>query len=258
MAARAAPLYRAPERGSLPALALAVAVHGAFFALIVFGVSWQIRAPQPVQAEIWDRIPTPRPVLTPDLTKPIERESPPQKPVELKTPPPIDKRPEEAKPAPPRPDPQIAERAAREKREKEKAEKQKAAEAKKRQEDEARKKAEAEKKKQEEAARQQREAAAAAQRAEFDKYVDGIRTRIRSRANVPDTVRGNPEVIVLIRLLPTGEVLDLTITKRSGNPAYDSAIERGIRSASPFQVPPANTELFARFRELNLVIKHER
>jgi colicin import membrane protein len=88
--------------------------------------------------------------------------------------------------------------------------------------------------------------------------VDRIRTRIRQRANVPDTVVGNPEVQVLIRVLPGGEVLDITITRRSGNPTYDSAIERGIRSASPLPVPPANSELFPQFRELNLNFRHER
>ena len=42
------------------------------------------------------------------------------------------------------------------------------------------------------------------------------------------------------------------------NPAYDSAIERGIRSASPLPVPPPNSELFPQFRELNLNFRHER
>ena len=75
---------------------------------------------------------------------------------------------------------------------------------------------------------------------------------------MPDTVVGNPEVQVQIRVLPGGEVLDISVTKRSGNPTYDAAIERGIRSASPLPVPPANSELFPQFRELNLNIRHER
>jgi colicin import membrane protein len=61
-----------------------------------------------------------------------------------------------------------------------------------------------------------------------------------------------------VRVLPGGEVLDITLTKRSGNPTYDAAIERGIRSASPLPVPPANSELFPQFRELSLNIRHER
>lgn len=261
------------EPGSIRAVALAIAVHAAFFALIVFGVSWQVRPTAPVQVELWDKLPS-KPSPPVEVPPPIEAKLEPPAPVDLKPPPPIEK-PVEAKP---RPDAEIAEKLERQKREKEKRErekqerleKQKAAEAKKREEDETRRKAEAEKKKredekrrrEEEAARREaekaREAALAAQRAEFDRYVDQIRAKIRGRANVPDTVRGNPAVEVLIRVLPGGEVLDITVTKRSGNPAYDSAIERGIRSASPLPVPPANSELFPQFRELKLLIHHER
>ena len=75
---------------------------------------------------------------------------------------------------------------------------------------------------------------------------------------MPDTVTGNPEVQVLIRILPGGEVLDIAITKRSGNPTYDTAIERAIRSAAPLPVPPADSELFPQFRNLTLNIRHER
>ncbi|MGZ5661304.1 MAG: energy transducer TonB, partial [Usitatibacter sp.] len=89
-------------------------------------------------------------------------------------------------------------------------------------------------------------------------WIDKIKASIRGHANVPDTVTGQPEVQVRIRLLPGGEVLDMAIIKRSGNPTYDAAIERGIRSASPLPVPAANSELFPQFRDLNLNIKHER
>lgn len=257
------------EPGSLRAVVLAIAVHAAFFALIVFGVSWQSRPTAPVEVEIWDKLAPAKPSPPVDVPKDIKVDDAPPRPLELKKAPAIEKKPEEAKPAPPKPDAEIAEKAERQKREREKrerekaAEKQKAAEAKKRQEEEARKKTEAEKKRrEEEAARQEAErvraAAEARQRAEIDRFVDAIKAKIRGRANVPDTVRGNPEVHVLIHLLPGGEVLDIRITKRSGNPAYDSAIERGIRSASPLPVPPANSELFPRFRELNLQIRHER
>jgi hypothetical protein len=43
--------------------------------------------------------------------------------------------------------------------------------------------------------------------------VDAIRNKIRGKANVPDTVTGNPEVQVRLRVLPGGEVLEATITK---------------------------------------------
>jgi len=103
-----------------------------------------------------------------------------------------------------------------------------------------------------------RQAATAARQSEIDRWRAQIQAKIRGRANVPDTVTGNPEVQVRIRILPGGEVLDISVTKRSGNSTYDAAIERAIRSASPLPVPPADSELFPLFRDLNLNIRHER
>ena len=53
-------------------------------------------------------------------------------------------------------------------------------------------------------------------------------------------------------------MLDIAITRSSGNRVYDTAIERAIRSAAPLPVPPADSELFPQFRDLILNIEHER
>lgn len=269
-----AALRKRPQPGRMSAIGLALAVHAAFFALIFFGVSWQSRPTPAVEVELWDKLPKAEPAQPwrpAEVPKPMEPVPDPPKIAELKPPPELE--PEEAKPAPPKPDAEIAEKLERKKRERERlerVEKQKAAEAKKREEEQARRKAEAEQKKredekrrrEEEAAKREAEkaaqAAAAARQSEFEKYKSAISAKIRGRANVPDTVRGNPEVHVLIHILPGGDVLDIRIIKSSGNPAYDSAIERGIRSASPLPVPPPNSELFPQFRELKLQIRHER
>jgi len=252
--------------GRFPAVFLAVMVHAAFFALIVFGVTWQSRPAAPLQVELWDKLP---PAMKAKAPEPEPPKPEPPKPEPPKPEPPKPEPPKpDVKPEPPKPDPAIALKKERDKREKleklerEKAEKKKQEEAKKK-EDAAKKKREEEaRRREEERARREaekaREEEALARKKEFDQFVDKIRARIRQRANVPDTVVGNPEVQVLIRVLPGGEVLDLAITKKSGNPTYDSAIERGIRSASPLPVPPANSELFPQFRELNLIIRHER
>jgi colicin import membrane protein len=71
-------------------------------------------------------------------------------------------------------------------------------------------------------------------------------------------VTGKPNVHVRIKILPGGDVLDIQVTKSSGNRAYDTAIERAIRSAQPLPVPPADSELFPQFRDLILNIEHER
>ncbi len=244
-------------------------VHAAFFGLIVFGVTWQSRPEAPLQAELWDKLP-PAPkskTVEPEPPKP-EPEPPNPEPPKPEPPKPEPPKPPEQKPEPPKPDPAIAQKAEREKREKlEKVEREKKREEearKKREKEEAAKKKreDEEKRREEERARREaekaREEAAKARQSETDRFKAAIQLKIRSRANVPDTVVGNPQVEVRIRVLPGGEVLDIAITKRSGNPTYDSAIERGIRSASPLPVPPANSELFPQFRELNLIIKHER
>jgi colicin import membrane protein len=250
----------APEKprqpGRIRAVFLAVVVHAAFFALIVFGVTWQSRREAPVQVELWDKLP-PAP-----KSQAIEPEPPkPQpEPPKVEPPKPEPAKPEpskpEVKPQPPKPDPAVVQKIEREKREKLEKEKREKEEA-------AKKKAEDDKKHREEdrakrEAQKAREDAAQLRKKEADAYVDRIRAKIRARANVPDTVVGNPDVTFLVRVLPGGEVLDVTVTKKSGNPTYDAAIERGIRSASPLPVPPASSELFPQFRELTLNIRHER
>ena len=259
------------QPGRIRAVILAILVHAAFFGLIVFGVTWQSRPEAPLQAELWDKLPPAPKAKTPEPEPPKPEPEPPKpepEPPKPEPPKPEPPKPEVKKPQPPKPDPAIALKAEREKKERleklerekkkkdeEAAKKKREDEAKKKREDEARRKEEERAKREAERARQE---AALARKKEFDAYVDKIRARIRNRANVPDTVVGNPEVQVLIRVLPGGEVLDITVTKRSGNPTYDSAIERGIRSASPLPVPPANSELFPQFRELSLNIRHER
>jgi colicin import membrane protein len=249
-----AALEKRRQPGRIRAVLLAVMVHAAFFALIVFGVTWQSQPPAPVEAELWDKLP---PAAVAKAPEPVKAEPPKPEPPPLK---PAAEKPEPAKPEPAKPDPAIARKLEREKRDKEKRDK---LEREKQKEDEARKKREDEKRRQEEerAKREMekaREAAAAARQSEVDRFKAAIQAKIRGRANVPDTVTGNPEIQVRIRILPGGEVLDIAITKRSANPTYDAAIERAIRSAQPLPVPPADSELFPQFRDLNLNIRHER
>jgi colicin import membrane protein len=263
---------RAPEKprqpGRIRAIILAVMVHAAFFALIVFGVTWQSRPEAPVQAELWDKLPPAKVARAPEPkvdAKPPEPEppKPEPKPEPPKPEPPKPQpKPPEVKPQPPKPDPALAQKLEREKREKEKKEKLEREKRDKLKEEEKKKREDEQRRKDEQRAKREaekaREEAVAARKSEIDSWVQKIKDKIRGRANIPDTVTGHPEVQVRIRVLPGGEVLDITVTKGSGNSTYDSAIERGIRSASPLPVPAANSELFPQFRELNLNFKHER
>lgn len=263
------------QPGRIRAVLLALAVHAAFFGLIVFGVSWQNRPAPPLEAELWKDLPPAKaaksaePAPEPPAPEPAPPKPEPPKPEPPKPPP----KPEPVKAEPPKPDPAIAEKREREKKEQEKrdrlerekkeklekdrAEKQKAEEAEKKRKAEE-EKARVAKARAEAEARAAAEAVAASRQNEVNLYRGRIRDKIRGRANVPDTVTGKPEVEVRITLLPGGEVLDIKLVKSSGNRIYDEAILRAIRSASPLPVPPANSELFPQFRDLILKIEHER
>jgi len=269
-------LERPPQPGRVRSVILAVVVHAIFFAFLVFGVNWQTRETAPYEAQLWDKLPPapakqgPAEPPKPEPEPPKPAPEPPKPPPEPPKPPP---KPPEEKPEPPKPDPEIALKAEREKKEREqkarqeklerdKREKEKAEREKQKKEEAQRKREEETRKREEqqafEAAQKQRDAAAARLKAEEDEFTRKIQAKIRGKANVPDTVVGHPTIQVSIRILPGGEVLDVTVTKPSGNPAYDAAIERAIRSASPLPVPDPNSELFARFRNPTLNITHDR
>jgi colicin import membrane protein len=265
---------RPAQPGRLRAIALAVLVHGLFFALIFFGVSWQSKPTAPLMAELWDKLPVgkptpPKPAPEQEPPKPEVAPEPPKPEPSLPKPEPLPPKPE-VKPEPPKPDIALKQKLEKEKLERQKRDEEKKQEElkKKREQEKAdadRKKKDDERRKAEErlksetatAEARKAEAARSAQQSIIDEYKGKIVAKIRSRSNIPDNVSGRPKAEFKLTLLPTGEVLFATLVKSSGNRAYDEALERGIRSAQPLPLPP-NPELFPQFRELNLIIEHER
>jgi colicin import membrane protein len=103
------------------------------------------------------------------------------------------------------------------------------------------------------AEREQRERAtqmaqAAATRAQVD-WIDKIRAKIRSNIILPGDIAGNPEAVVSVVQLPTGEVIDAQLRKSSGVRAYDDAVLRAVLKSSPLP-RPAQPELFQRTLDL--------
>lgn len=254
---------RQAQPGRFRAIALAVLVHGLFFALIFFGVSWQSKPTPPLVAELWDKLPVgkaapPKPAPGPEPPKP-----------EMPKPAPAPPKPE-VKAEPPRPDIALKHKQEKEKLErlkreedtkqeelKKKREQEKADTDRKKQDDDRKKAADRLKSETAAAEARKSEAARAAQQSIIDEYKGRIVAKIRSRSNIPDNVSGKPRAEFKLTLLPTGEVLFATLVRSSGNRAFDEALERGIRSAQPLPLPP-NPEFFPQFRELNLIIEHER
>ena len=258
------------ESGKLPAALLAIIVHSAFFALIVFGVSWQVKHPEPAFAELWDKLPPMQ--NAPEIAPPKPAPEPESEPEVAKPPPPPPKPEPKIEKAPPQPSKADIElQAKREKLEKaerekqlreEKAlkEKQKLAELEKKRKDEeaklkAAQKLADDKLRAEQAAKEA--AASAARNASLKDYGDKIARLIRDRANIPDSVTGRPEVQVRLRLLVNGVIFDAQVVKSSGDRVYDEAVERAINGIRQWP-QPENAELFGGRRELNLNIRHER
>jgi colicin import membrane protein len=239
------------EPGRVPAAILAALVHAGFFAILVFGVSWQVKHPPQVVAELWDQLP---PLKTP--------EPPPEPVVEKVTPKeePLTVKPDVA--AAQKEDIALKAKKAKEQKEREEKElleKKKKAEAeKKKREEEAAKKAQKAAEDKARAEQAEREAAAQASRnAAINDYASKIRSLIASRANIPDTVSGKPVVQVKLRLLVNGAVFDAQVVKPSGNRVYDEAVERAINGIKNWPLP-SNAELFGGRRELILNVEHER
>lgn len=102
------------------------------------------------------------------------------------------------------------------------------------------------------AAQAQREAQlTAASNSLVNDYKSRIRSKIKRFIILPSELTGNPQAEFDVTLMPSGEVLRVTLAKSSGSPAYDSAVERAIYKAQPLPLPP-QTELFSQFRELHL------
>ena len=248
------------------ALLLAAAVQVGFLAVLVFSIQWQNRKPEPISAELYAPPPPKAPVV-------VEQPPPPPPPVPVPEPQPTPA----PKPAPvvEKPDPQAAEialkakqeqerkvkeeterraRELRELEEKRRLEERKQAEAKERQqkelaamrvqaERESQLRAQAERETQQRQVQQVAEASARS-KAEAD-WIRRIQAKVRGNVIVPADIAGNPEAVFEVVQLPTGEIIDATLRKSSGNRAYDDAVQRAIIKSSPLP-RPERPELFQR------------
>lgn len=230
-------VYHEPYR--FPAGVLALAVHGAFFALLLFGFTWQTQKPDTMSVELWQSIPDaapepkpqpkaqPRPQPKPEKVVPPEPQKaapapqialPEKKKLEAKPlkPVPVETKPVAPKPA--EPEPVVNETVVNEV---------------------------------ELAAARAREEQVAATGRVVDEYRARIAAKIRSRIVMPPDVADDARAEFLVTLLPGGSVLKAELKKSSGHTAYDNAVERAILKAQPLPLPP-DVALFNRFRNLEM------
>ena len=88
-------------------------------------------------------------------------------------------------------------------------------------------------------------------------YSQQIRSDIENKWSRPPSARNGMEVTLIIQLVPSGELIDVQVIKRSGNDAFDTSAVNAVRKVEKFEVPE-DYELFDKyFRKLTLPFRAE-
>jgi colicin import membrane protein len=235
--------FERPQPGYARSFALAFAVHAILVAVMFLGVRLQSHVPETISVELWE--PPPPPPRAVELPKPEPKIEPPKPEPKIEKPDIVEKAAPKPKPKPepkaepkPKPEPKAKPVPQRD--------------------------LELERRMREELAREQaaaqerqikdllaRDQASARARA-LNQYVSRIQAKVKSNWILPPDLQGNPEAVFLVSQLPTGDVLTVRIVKSSGNPAYDTAVERAILKSSPLPLPTAKEDFS---RELKLTFR---
>nr|WP_305906707.1 cell envelope integrity protein TolA [Methylomarinum sp. Ch1-1]MDP4519406.1 cell envelope integrity protein TolA [Methylomarinum sp. Ch1-1] len=118
----------------------------------------------------------------------------------------------------------------------------------------------AEQARREELARQQAEAAKA--KAEQDRQATitataAIQRKVNNSWIRPMTSSKGLSCTVQVKLLASGDVMDASVVKSSGDSVFDRSAENAVRKASPLPVPKDRTLFSRNFRTFTFVFKPE-
>ena len=104
----------------------------------------------------------------------------------------------------------------------------------------------------------QRRAALKQKQTMIDKYMNAIENKIYQNWVMPPSTNKGMVCELQVRLIPSGEVIDIQLSKSSGDPVYDQSVMAAVRRASPLPLPPAETGLFDVFRDLTLPVRADK
>jgi len=84
-------------------------------------------------------------------------------------------------------------------------------------------------------------------------YAQGIYQLIVANWSRPPSARNGMQTKLMVELVPTGDVVNVTITSSSGNEAFDRSAEHAVRKVGKFDVPkdPALFEKYFRRLPIN-------
>lgn len=89
---------------------------------------------------------------------------------------------------------------------------------------------------------------------QIEKYTALIAHAVGKQWLVPEGVQDDISCVLLIRLAPNGEVLDVKLARSSGDALLDRSASSAVYKASPLPVP-SEPELFDKFREIRLLVR---
>lgn len=89
--------------------------------------------------------------------------------------------------------------------------------------------------------------------AEVQKYQALIKSKVTAKWIIPASYQTGMKCEVLVRLIPSGDVVSVYISKSSGNSVFDRSVEQAVKKSSPLPLPAASKNLFDEFREVRLV-----
>jgi TonB family protein len=101
------------------------------------------------------------------------------------------------------------------------------------------------------------DAGAAADEAAAQSYRMGIYQLVVANWSRPPSARNRMEAMLLVELVPTGDVVGVTVLESSGDAAFDRSAEAAVRKARRFEVP-RDPDTFERyFRRFTLLFRPE-
>jgi len=86
-------------------------------------------------------------------------------------------------------------------------------------------------------------------------FIQGIYSLVVANWSRPPSARNDMEAHLVVELVPTGDVVSVTVVKGSGNEAFDRSAMQAVRKAGKFDVPKEPALFEAQFRRFNLMFK---
>jgi len=88
-------------------------------------------------------------------------------------------------------------------------------------------------------------------------YQQGIYRAVVGNWSRPPSARNRMEAKLLVELVPTGQLVAVTLIESSGDAAFDRSAEAAVRKAAPFEVPKESDVFEERFRRFTLLFRPE-